>query len=135
MPQKVANKKIYIDRGVNIFCRTTQILYLFELYIGGPTNDHIVLYLIALKRKSIDKYVPFQIIYINRQTDKYTVGWKKVNRNLRFIYNLHKIRNKADLFSMRRKKTCMTETWWFRSSWEQNNKNSNFVTENNNVYV
>lgn len=63
MPQKVANKKIYIDRGVNIFCRTTQILYLFELYIGGPTNDHIVLYLIALKRKSIDKYVPFQIIY------------------------------------------------------------------------
>lgn len=131
MPQKVANKKIYIDRGVNIFCRTTQILYLFELYIGGPTNDHIVLYLIALKRKSIDKYVPFQIIYINRQTDKYTVGWKKVNRNLRFIYNLHKIKNKADLFSMRRKKTCMTETWWFRSSWEQNNKNSNFVTENN----
>lgn len=131
MPQKVANKKIYIDRGVNIFCRTTQILYLFELYIGGPTNDHIVLYLIALKRKSIDKYVPFQIIYIYRQTDKYTVGWKKVNRNLRFIYNLHKIKNKADLFSMRRKKTCMTETWWLRSSWEQNNKNSNFVTENN----
>lgn len=74
MPQKVANKKIYIDRGVNIFCRTTQILYLFELYIGGPTDDHIVSYLIALKRKSIDKYVPFQIIYIDRQTDKYTVG-------------------------------------------------------------
>lgn len=74
MPQKVANKKIYIDRGVNIFCRTTQILYLFELYIGGPTDDHIVLYLFALKRKSIDKYVPFQIIYIDRQIDKYTVG-------------------------------------------------------------